>query len=134
MPQTNTASAQVSPSIFAVKLERGDPRPFETWCCEVVWGVLEHLQLLLATGQPHILIIAMTVPPGLVGDEAEAAEATIESLKGVTQSATREVSPSVLWCGLVVVDESRPADSERAIAYLLSNESRFGAGATLDVR
>jgi hypothetical protein len=80
------------------------------------------------------LIVAITIPQGLVGQEAEAAEATIESLKGLVQSVTREISPSVIWCGLVVVDESRPADSARAIEYLLSNESRFGAGATLDVR
>ena len=134
MQRTTSVSGQGAPSIFDVKLERGEPRPFETWCCNDVWRVLEHLQALLATGQSHILIVGITVPSGLVAEEAEAAEAAIESLKGLLQSATREISPSVLWCGLVVVDESRPSDSVRAVEYLLSNESRFGAGATLDVR
>jgi hypothetical protein len=126
-----------STRILELQLD-GDESSADRWPVEGAWRALRGIQEAVAASdgsdEKAHLLVALVIGDDLDGRSETFAEATVEALRGVVQSTTREIDPRSVRCNLVVSSVSGGEDQRRIIDYLVSDDGAFSVGATFDVR
>ena len=116
----------------------GDAAAAQTWVVDGSVTVLEALGRLAAEGGDERRAVTVVVrTPDLAGAPAPrraAAEAAVEALRGIVQSATLEDSTAGLRVNLVAGGPDDDEDVARTVAFLSSPDAGFVIGASFDLR
>jgi hypothetical protein len=109
----------------------------EDWPTQAAVAVITRLRAVLDEDVGHAgrhCLVVVVVPSSEEPEVTAAAEASVEAMRGIVQSISREVDPAVLRVNLVIGAERNQEDVLRCVDFVSSASGGFFVGSTVDLR
>jgi hypothetical protein len=133
-------SSDGAAAAIVLDLESDERDPARRWVVDGSVAIIEALAARVTNNGPDArrpATILVWLPASLARATASvraAAEAAVEAVRGIVQSATREESTQSLRVNVVVGRPEEIDDALATVAFLSSSDAGFVAGATFDLR